>query len=152
MMNSREWMLKWDARFMKIAVDISEWSKDRSTKVGCIVVRERRILSTGYNGFPRGCDDDVEARHERPLKYLWVAHAEANAVYNATRDGVMLEGATAYVTMFPCADCAKALIQTGIHRIVAHAPNLACERWGAQQQVAIDMLTESGVIFEPVSL
>jgi dCMP deaminase len=148
-MDAQRWMQKWDGRFMQIAATIAEWSKDGSTKVGCVVVRDRRILTSGYNGFPRGCDDEVEERHQRPLKYMWTAHAETNAIYNASRVGVSLEGATLYVTMFPCCDCAKAIVQSGIHRLVAPAPNFECERWGHSHRVASEMLIEGGCIIEP---
>jgi dCMP deaminase len=148
----RVWTKKWDERFMRIALEIADWSKDTSTKVGCVVVRERRILSTGYNGFPRGCNDDVEDRMQRPLKYMWTVHAETNAIYNASRVGVSLERATAYVTMFPCCDCAKAVVQAGIHRLVAPAPNFECDRWGHSHRVASEMLLEGGCLVEPFEM
>jgi dCMP deaminase len=89
------------------------WSKDPSTKVGCLLVRETIILSTGYNGIPRGVKDLPE-RMERPAKYLWTSHAEENAVAQAARNGVRVEGATAYVTHHPCSRCARSLIQAGV--------------------------------------
>jgi len=74
-------MADWDARFMNLARHISEWSKDRSTKVGVVIVGpENEVRALGYNGFPRGIDDDAPDRHERPEKYLWVEHAERNAI------------------------------------------------------------------------
>jgi dCMP deaminase len=144
-----EWMRKWDERFMRIAREYASWSKDRSTQVGCVVVLDRRILSGGYNGFPRGCDDDVEERHQRPLKYLWTSHAEENAVCNAVRTGTGLDRSTAYVTMFPCAACARMLVQSGVHRVVAPRPDIACPRWGDNHRVALDIFGEAGVLVEP---
>jgi dCMP deaminase len=135
---------KWDERFFEVARLVAGWSKDRSTRVGCVIVQDRRILSTGYNGFPRGCDDTREDRHERPIKYYWAEHAERNAVYNASRAGIVLLGSTAYVTMFPCADCARALVQSGVARVVAPIANYDCERWGASFRVARNILLEGG--------
>ena len=140
---------KWDDRFFEVAQLVAQWSKDRSTKVGCVIVKDRRILTTGYNGFPRGANDTVEARRERPLKYYWAEHAERNAVYNASRAGIVLMGATAYVTMYPCADCARAIVQAGIAKLVAPTPNFECERWGESFRVAREILWEGECIFVP---
>src|SRR5678816_3286831 len=87
----------WDIRFLREAARIATWSKDRSTKVGCVIVGpSREIRSTGYNGFPRGVNDDVDERHARPMKYAYCEHAERNAIYNAARVGIPLEGCTLY--------------------------------------------------------
>jgi dCMP deaminase len=113
----------WDNRFLDVAANISSWSKDTSTKIGCVIVRDHRILSTGYNGFPRGCNDAILERYDRPLKYSWTEHSERNCVYNAAREGIPLMGATAYcVGLFPCTDCARALVQVGIVRLVGAQP------------------------------
>lgn len=94
-------------------------SKDRSTRVGCVLVGpDNEIRSTGYNGFPRGVNDDRDERHERPAKYLWTSHAEENAVAQAARVGIPLKGCKAYITHYPCARCSRALIQAGISTIV----------------------------------
>lgn len=94
-------------------------SKDRSSKVGCVIVRpDKSIAATGYNGFPRGIDDDKDARHERPTKYLYTCHAEKNAILTAARHGVRLEGCTVYTDEPPCPQCTCALIQLGITEIV----------------------------------
>ena len=82
-------MEKWNKRFMEVAdLQVAQWSKDHSTKVGAVIVKDGVILTTGYNGFPRGCNDDLEERHERPEKYQWVIHAETNSIINAARQGV----------------------------------------------------------------
>ena len=108
---------KWDKRFMELAVHVSGWSKDPSTKVGSIVVStDRRVLSLGYNGFPRGVKDLDERLNDRQTKYLLVAHAERNALDNADTS---LRGCTLYVTLQPCAECTKSIIQKGIRRVVA---------------------------------
>jgi len=140
--------VNWNARFMAMAELVSTWSKDPSTQVGCVIVtKDRRILSTGYNGMPRGCDDGVVERLERPLKYMWFEHAERNAIYNAARHGVSVAGTVAYCTMFPCADCARAIVQSGVATVVAPSPNLNCPRWGESNREAWKILLECGVTF-----
>ena len=142
-------MTNWDARWLDLAQQIASWSKDRSTKIGCIIVGSAgQILSAGFNGLPRGVNDDVDARHERPEKYLWFEHAERNAIYNAARHGIALEGAVMYVPWFPCADCARAVIQSGLAVLVtsereADDPLLA--RWKDHHDVSRIMLGEAGV-------
>ena len=116
--------MDWDTYFMEMANLVSTKSKDRSTQVGCVIVGpNHEVRTTGYNGFCRGIDDDVEERHERPEKYLWSEHAERNAIYNAARNGIRIEDCTAYTTVFPCADCARGLIQSGVVRIVTRPIN-----------------------------
>lgn len=138
---------RWDARFIQLAECVASWSKDRSRRVGCVVVGpHREVRSLGYNGFPRGVDDEVEGRHERPAKYRWTEHAERNAVYNATRSGTSLAGCTAYVTWYPCADCARAFVQSGIAVLVSPRPDFDDERWGADFRVVEEMLGEAGVV------
>ena len=113
--------INWDEYFMGIAVLSSLRSKDPNTKVGaCIVDKDHKVVSIGYNGMPRGVDDDkVSWNRGEGLdsKYLYVCHAEFNAILN-TRNGAALEGCTLYVTLFPCNECAKAIIQTGIKEVV----------------------------------
>jgi dCMP deaminase len=107
--------------WIDIAERVSYQSKDRSTKVGCVLVSPHNtILSTGWNGFPRGVIDTDEAKHERPAKYEWTEHAERNAVFNAARLGIATNGATAYLNWepYPCVECMRALAQSGIIRIV----------------------------------
>jgi dCMP deaminase len=153
--------MSWDQKFRRLAIHISEWSKDRSTKVGCVIVGpDREIRSTGYNGMPRGINDDVEARHARPLKYAWFEHAERNAIYNAARMGTPLLGCTLYLSSTmpgpPCADCTRAIIQSGIRRIVGALgdddPAQWNERWRDSMIVSLEMIREAGVIFDVVSI
>ena len=113
--------IDWDAYFMGIAILSSHRSKDPGTQVGaCIVSPTNRILSVGYNGMPSGCSDDKYPwdREGAPLatKYLFVCHAELNAILNYR--GGSLEGSRVYTTLFPCNECAKALIQSGVKEIV----------------------------------
>lgn len=153
----------WDRRFYRLALEVAGWSKDRSTRVGCAIVGPNRELrSTGYNGFVRGADDSVEARYERPVKYAHTEHAERNAIYNAARMGLSMEGCTAYVATSskllgpPCVDCTRALIQSGIKRVVCEAgsddPSKWRKDWAESMEVAKQMLIETGVVFETVAL
>ncbi len=116
--------ISWEEYFMSVAEMSAQRSKDPSTQVGaCIVSKENKILSMGYNGFPRGCSDDdfpwtkiqVESDPYN-AKYFYTTHAELNAILNYR--GGSLEGAKMYVTLFPCNECAKALIQAGIETLV----------------------------------
>ena len=138
---------KWIDRFYQHAIDVAKWSKDKNTKVGCVIVNEdKNILTCGYNGFPRGAnDDDFAERYEKPLKYMWTEHAERNAIYNATRNGVSLNNSIAFVTYFPCSDCARALIQVGVKRVYSPMPDFKHKKWGDSWQTSKDMFTECGV-------
>lgn len=130
---------------MDIADLVSTWSKDRSTKVGCVVVGDAgQILATGYNGFPRGIDDDMDSRHERPMKYMITEHAERNAIYNAARSGLSLVGSTLYVGWQPCADCSRGVIQSGISHVCMRT-GVIPERWLESCAIGRAMLMEAGV-------
>ena len=117
----RQDYISWDEYFMGIAMLSAQRSKDGNTQVGaCIVSREKKILSLGYNGMPTGCNDD-EMPWEREgdainTKYMYVCHAELNAILN--RGDVSLANSILYVTLFPCNECAKAIIQSGIKEVV----------------------------------
>ena len=149
---------KWNYRYMEIAMHISTWSKDPSTKVGCVVVGpDKEIRSQGYNGFPRGVDDTKEYRQIRPTKYAFYEHSERNAVYNACSFGASLKGCTMYVTMPPCADCARAIIQSGIKKVYfmkrpetdnkVDSPN----NWRETVKDSFDMFDEAGVEYEELN-
>ena len=115
----REGYISWDEYFMGVALLAAKRSKDPNTQVGaCIVDSNNIILSTGYNGFPYGCSDDLYPweREGEDTKYSYVVHAELNAILNAR--GKNLKGARLYVDLFPCNECAKAIIQSGISEIV----------------------------------
>ncbi len=122
MSGKREDYISWDEYFMAIAKLAGMRSKDPNSQVGaCIVGKDHKILSIGYNGFPIGCSDEEypwERENDDPLltKYPYVAHGELNAILNYR--GGSLEGATIYVGMFPCNECSKAIIQCGIKRLV----------------------------------
>ena len=121
---------KWDRRFIDLALHISGWSKDPSTKVGCVVVGEdREIRSTGFNGFPRGIDDSMERLEDRELKYPLICHAEEYAIMHAARIGISLKDCTAYVTWPPCTRCARSLIQAGVVEVVYPGNIEIPDRW-----------------------
>lgn len=150
-------MDKWDRRFMTLAHHIAGWSVESGRRVGAVIVNpERIILSTGYNGLPRGVDDTVAARHDpnTGAKYLWSCHAEQNAIYNAAQVGLSLRGATLYVPWHPCVDCAKAIIQAGVAEVVGYEPDFAEPRWGELFSLAGEMFDEAGVrlrFIEPIA-
>lgn len=138
---------KWDARFLELAKHISDWSKDPSTKVGCVVVGEdREIRSTGFNGFPRGIEDNIERLEDREQKYPLICHAEENAIMHAARIGVSLKGSTAYVTWPPCSRCARSLIQAGVREVVYSSEEEIPERWVEDFNISTSMLREAGVL------
>ncbi|MBP5756444.1 MAG: dCMP deaminase family protein [Spirochaetales bacterium] len=120
-MGKRTDYITWDEYFMSVAMLSAMRSKDPNTQVGaCIVNQDKKIVGTGYNGFPIGCSDDILpwGRDGNPLqtKYPFVCHAELNAILNSiSRD---LRGCTLYVVMFPCNECAKAIIQSGIKEVI----------------------------------
>lgn len=118
--------VEWEETFFEVAKTFAKRSKDRSTKVGCVIVdATNRIKSVGYNGFPRGVDDEKEILHERPTKYLATVHAEANAIAAAASMGISLTGCAAYVTLPPCAQCAGLLLNAGVRELNTLLP----EKW-----------------------
>ena len=121
MSNKRQDYITWDEYFMSVAMLAGMRSKDPNSQVGaCIVSEDNKILSMGYNGFPKDCSDDefpwARQGDELNTKYFYVVHSELNAILNYR--GGSLEGAKLYVTLFPCNECAKAIIQAGIKTIV----------------------------------
>ncbi|NDB64168.1 MAG: hypothetical protein EB156_00690 [Euryarchaeota archaeon] len=138
---------KWDVRFLDLATHISEWSKDPSTKVGCVVVGpDREIRSTGFNGFPRGILDSDDRLTDRDLKYPLICHAEENAIMHAARIGLALKGCTAYVTWPPCTRCARSLIQAGISEIVIPSGLEIPDRWKTDFETSMGLLREAEVL------
>ena len=122
-------MNKWDDRFMRIAQEVATWSKDPSTKVGAVIVDGNRVVSMGFNGFPKGTLDHPELYTNRERKIRRVLHAEQNAIAFANRN---VEWCTIYVTHAPCSRCVAQIIQSGIKRVVCPNPwsnNDYMERW-----------------------
>jgi dCMP deaminase len=142
-------IMNWTDYFLNIAEQIKLKSKDESTQIGAVVVgKDKEILTTGYNSFPRGLRDDLPERQERPQKYFWIEHAERNAVYNAARIGVSLKESAIYLTSgLPCADCARAIINAGIKTVyckrVCTTKNK--DKWVESQNMSLEMLGECGV-------
>jgi dCMP deaminase len=115
----------WDEYYLDICKVVAARSKDPNTKLGCVIVGPaHEIRTTGYNSFPRGIRDDVPERLVRPEKYLWIEHAERNAICNAARCGTPLEGCTLYVEIMPCMDCARAIVQAGIVQVVVSSERM----------------------------
>lgn len=142
---------KWDVRFLELALHIARWSKDPSTQVGCVVVGpDREIRSTGFNGFPRGIEDSGARLTDREQKYPLICHAEENAIMHAARIGVSLKDCRAYVTWPPCTRCARSLIQAGVREVVYPAGLEIPERWNADFEMSMGMLTEAGVSIRQV--
>ena len=142
---------KWDQRFLALAQQIAEWSKDPSSKNGCVVVGpDREIRSTGFNGLPRGVADTDERLNVRELKLQLICHAEENAVLHAARIGVSLKGCTLYCTWPPCVRCSRALIQAGISRVVYPASIQIPERWKEDCALGTLIMAEAGIHVHPV--
>ena len=144
--------LSWDEYFMAVAKLSAMRSKDPNTQVGaCIVSMENRILSIGYNGAPNGYDDDKFnwAREGEPLdtKYLYVVHAERNAILNFRGNMKELEGSTLYVTWFPCNECAKEIIQSGIKEVI-----YLSDKYKDTDSVIASkrMFDECGIVYRPL--
>ena len=136
---------KWDMRFMTIAKEISEWSKDPSRKIGAVIVgKNKQIISQGYNGFPRGIEDKDSRLNDRQTKYQYIIHAEMNAIYNALYNGSSVQNSTIYVHgLSVCHECAKAICQVGISRVVMDTkPD---ERWSDSCRLALEIFNECGI-------
>jgi dCMP deaminase len=146
----------WDEYFLDMAKLASTRSKDKSLRVGAIIVGpNREVRSTGYNGLARGVEDDVKCRHERAVKNFWTVHGEMNALCNCARSGMSMDGCTMYIAsdpylLSPCATCAAAMIQCGIKRIVYKYPGKVPERWAESCGIAEEMLREAGVKVDKV--
>ena len=135
----------WDHRFLALAEFISKWSKDPSTQVGAVVThtKSRRIVSTGFNGFPAGLEDTHARLVDRATKYEMIVHAEQNALMFA---GARAEGCTLYVVpLAPCARCAALIIQAGIARVVSPPPDFKHPRWGETARIARAMFKEAKI-------
>ena len=133
----------WDERFLGLAQHVATWSKDPRTKVGAVLVNEtKQVLSVGYNGFPRGVFDLLTRYDDRQTKLMFVAHAERNALDNCFAD---TRGSTLYVTLPPCNECVKSIIQKGVKRIVTLTSDA---RPQDNSDVAMTMLAEAGILLE----
>ena len=143
--------MNWKEYFRNIVHQVKLKSKDKYTQIGAVIVGvDNEIVSTGYNSFPRGIYDNEPLRQERPEKYFWFEHAERNAIYNAARIGVSTLGTTMYMTCgMSCADCARAIINSGISKIVLREGKGAKgNKWNESAERSMIMFKEAGVIVE----
>lgn len=136
---------KWHIRFLRLAQEVSKWSLDPSTKVGCVLVRNKRVISTGYNGFPKNISDSFDRLMDRDQKYEITVHAEVNAVTTAALHGVSTDECTAYVTFSPCSRCASVLINAGITSVYVSGGSDIPERWIKNFVLASKLLAEAGI-------
>lgn len=148
MSGSKEKEDKWQARFLALSEHISHWTEDRDVNVGAVIVGpDREIRSTGFNGLPRGvlATDDSRFNRATGEKFHWFEHAERNAIYNAARNGVAVNDCIIFINRFPCADCARAIIQTGISEV--HCPSIPAFDGALDESFAAAhvMLKEAGV-------
>jgi dCMP deaminase len=143
----------WDDINMIVAFAYAMKSKDPATKVGAVIVGpDNEPRSVGFNGLPRGLDDHKPERYERPAKYRWCEHAERNAIYHGPRTGVSFKGCRIYVTLCPCMDCARGIIQSGITEVIINRPFTDAyikaspnSNWQKDFEEVESMLTEAGV-------
>lgn len=143
--------MNWDEYFINIAEQVKLKSKDKNTQIGVVLVgKNNEIVSTGYNSFPRGINDYVVERQEKPEKYFWFEHAERNCIYNAARIGVSTLGTTMYMTCgISCADCARAIISAGVEKIVLRSGKGAMSpKWQESAERSNQMFKEAGIIVE----
>tara|TARA_B110000858_G_C17732357_1_gene440781 strand:+ start:514 stop:975 length:462 start_codon:yes stop_codon:yes gene_type:complete len=141
--------MRWVEYFRNLAHNIKLKSKDVNTQIGAVIVgKDKEIVSTGYNSFPRGIDDTKKQRQERPEKYYWFEHAERNAIYNAARIGVSTKGTTMYLSCgVPCSDCARGIINAGIIRVFCEKGGSASRgpKWEESAERSWEMFDEAGV-------
>ena len=142
--------ITWSEYFMAIAQIVKSRSKDPNTQVGACIVRDNRIISTGYNGFPNGCSDKKYPwtkgnLDETKNKYFYVTHAELNAILNSRQS---LEGSTIYVTLFPCNECAKAIIQSGIKHIFYMRVKADTDEKKRIIDATCKMFDDAGIVYE----
>mgnify|MGYP003122506089 FL=1 len=139
----------WNKRYLNLAYYISKWSRDPNRKCGAVIIgKDNTEKAIGYNGLPNNVDlnnSNIKKRYEKPQKYMWVEHAERNAIYTAGRNGVSLDGCKMYVTYFPCCDCARAIIQSGIKEVYSPKPDWSHHKWGESWKVSKQMFNECGV-------
>lgn len=141
----------WDKKYIRLAREISSWSKDPSKQIGAVAIGEKgQVLAQGYNGFPRGIKDTDERLNHRQTKYKYVVHAEMNCIYNATYNGVSLNGSTMYIYGLPvCSECAKGLIQVGIKRVVSTPITDATpKQWVESTKLTKEIFEEAGVKYD----
>jgi dCMP deaminase len=143
-------MNKWHKRYIELARNISTWSKDPSRQIGAVAISDSgQVLATGYNGFPRGIEDTPERYENKETKYKLVVHAEMNCIYNATYNGVSLEGSSLYIWgLPPCSECAKGMIQVGVRNVYYSYGQQIPQKWLESLETTIELFKESGVTLD----
>lgn len=138
---------EWNNRYIGLAKEISTWSKDPSRKIGAVAVGNKgQILAQGYNGFPRGILDNADRYNDRVAKYKYVVHAEMNVIYNATFNGISLDGARLFVYGLPvCYECAKGIIQVGIKEVTIFTEHFVPDIWNDSWAITQSMFTEANI-------
>lgn len=144
--------MNWHSYFFEIINIIAKKSKDPSTKVGCVIVSDiNEIVSSGFNGFPRGVNDKLKNRYERETKLLLTEHAERNAIYAAARRGIPLQNCRMYIDWYPCADCMRGIIQSGINNIYINGDSQSYQdtellrRWKKHITASLLMAEEANI-------
>ncbi|MCY6380143.1 deoxycytidylate deaminase [Hoeflea prorocentri] len=140
--------IRWDKRFRDLANHVASWTEDRDFSVGAVIVGpDREIRATGYNGLPRGVKAEDDERFDRASgeKFFWFEHAERNAIYNAARVGTPVDGCTIYINRFPCSDCARAIIQSGIKSVICPQKPAHDGALDHSFDVSETMLAEAGI-------
>lgn len=142
--------IKWNKRYAELAKHVASWSKDPSRKIGAVAVGAKgQVLAQGYNGFPRGINDSAERLLNREEKYKYVVHAEMNVIYNASYNGVSLDGADLYVYGLPvCSECAKGIIQVGIKKVYIFCEEKIPSTWYESWYRTKAMFDEAGVEYD----
>lgn len=142
----------WDVLFMRLVYEVASKSKDKKTKIGAYIVGpDHEPISFGYNGMPRKVNDDLPDRHERPKKYLYAEHGERNAIYSIVRTGGSIpKGSVMYTQGTPCADCGRAVIQSGISKVIVHTQfeeifRYLYDNWTESCDSTAEMFAEAGI-------
>ncbi|MGD2072684.1 MAG: deaminase [Candidatus Thorarchaeota archaeon] len=133
---------------MTLVYLIASRSKDERTHTGAVIIGpDNEIRSTGYNGFVRGLNDNVAKRQKKPEKYFWFEHAERNAIYNATLNGVSLKDCLMYTNGIPCMDCARGIVQSGIKEVIVDKKwnEINTRKWKKHAKRSLEMFAEVGV-------
>lgn len=142
---------KWNLRYMKLAYEISKWSKDPSKQIGAVLIGLKgQVISQGYNSFPRKIKDTEERYNNREIKYKYIIHAELNCIYNAIYNNSDIENTVLYVYGLPvCHECAKAIIQTGIKYVFMCYPEN--NTWTESGDLALSMFDEVGIQYTKIN-
>ena len=150
-------LINWDAWFMKHVYLAASKSKDPSSKIGAVLVRDRRIISTGYNGFPVGVNDLKERYEDRETKYKMVCHAEFNSIITCAKFGIDTKDTIMYTQGVPCSECAKSVIQGGIKEVIVHKQwrdvvREGNKKWEESAKISKTMFDEAGVAVREIDV